>query len=173
MILLFFPSFLIFDRLRECHLCNKKFQRKQNADIHLLGVHKLTKEDLISLNRWNPKKESDESERPPEYMTRKSNWKRKKMQTTKVQQIGGDGNGIDDPEPGKAKKKRRKKDKSETTEVPQLSITEFTPAAGLGEEEEEEAIDSPLESDWLTVKEEPLEEGENPQQQQPPLIMKI
>ena len=46
-------------RLRECHLCGKKFQRKQNADIHLLGVHGLTKEDLAKLGRWNPKKESE------------------------------------------------------------------------------------------------------------------
>ena len=59
-----------FFSLRECHLCSKKFQRKQNADIHLLGVHNLTKEDLVKLNRWKPKKETEGSEAPPEYMTR-------------------------------------------------------------------------------------------------------
>ena len=25
-------------RLRECHLCGKVFARKQNADIHLIGI---------------------------------------------------------------------------------------------------------------------------------------
>ena len=31
---------------RSCHMCGKEFKRKQNADIHLMGVHGLTKEDL-------------------------------------------------------------------------------------------------------------------------------
>eukprot|EP00095_Tigriopus_kingsejongensis_P003311 snap_masked-scaffold355_size198070-processed-gene-0.17 protein:Tk03311 transcript:snap_masked-scaffold355_size198070-processed-gene-0.17-mRNA-1 annotation:"zinc finger and scan domain-containing protein 2" len=57
-------------RLRECHLCGKKFQRKQNADIHLLGVHALSVGDLSKLGRWNPK---NEGETAPEYMTRKTN----------------------------------------------------------------------------------------------------
>lgn len=57
-------------RLRECHLCGKKFQRKQNADIHLLGVHALTVADLSKLGRWNPK---NEGETAPDYMTRKTN----------------------------------------------------------------------------------------------------
>jgi len=30
---------------RHCHLCDKDFKRKQNADIHLMGVHGLTKDD--------------------------------------------------------------------------------------------------------------------------------
>jgi len=36
---------------RHCHLCGKDFKRKQNADIHLMGVHGLTKEDLEALGR--------------------------------------------------------------------------------------------------------------------------
>jgi len=36
---------------RHCHLCGKDFKRKQNADIHLMGVHGLTKEDLQELGR--------------------------------------------------------------------------------------------------------------------------
>ena len=67
-------------RLRECHLCGKKFQRKQNADIHLLGVHNLTKDDLAKLGRWNPKKEADKC---PEYMTRKTNTSFKKFREKK------------------------------------------------------------------------------------------
>ncbi len=63
-------------RLRECHLCGKRFQRKQNADIHLLGVHNLTKDDLAKLGRWNPKKDPDHC---PEYMTRKANSSFKKF----------------------------------------------------------------------------------------------
>lgn len=58
-------------RLRECHVCGKKFQRKQNADIHLLGVHGMTKDDLAALGRWNPKMK--EADKCPDYMTRKSN----------------------------------------------------------------------------------------------------
>ena len=42
-------------RMRECHLCGRKFQRKQNADIHLMGVHHLKTEDLEKLGRWNPR----------------------------------------------------------------------------------------------------------------------
>jgi len=36
---------------RSCHICEKQFKRKQNADIHLMGVHGLTKEDLAELGR--------------------------------------------------------------------------------------------------------------------------
>ena len=36
---------------RSCHMCGKEFKRKQNADIHLMGVHGLTKEDLATLGR--------------------------------------------------------------------------------------------------------------------------
>ena len=36
---------------RSCHMCGKQFKRKQNADIHLMGVHGLTKEDLATLGR--------------------------------------------------------------------------------------------------------------------------
>ena len=36
---------------RSCHICGKQFKRKQNADIHLMGVHKLTKKDLVKLGR--------------------------------------------------------------------------------------------------------------------------
>ena len=36
---------------RSCHWCGKQFKRKQNADVHLMGVHGLTKEDLITLGR--------------------------------------------------------------------------------------------------------------------------
>ena len=42
----------------------------QNADIHLLGVHHMTKADLERLGRWNPKKDLEDC---PEYMTRKVN----------------------------------------------------------------------------------------------------
>ena len=37
---------------RSCHMCGKQFKRKQNADIHLMGVHGLTKDDLATLGRW-------------------------------------------------------------------------------------------------------------------------
>ena len=33
------------------HLTVQEFKRKQNADIHLMGVHGLTKEDLATLGR--------------------------------------------------------------------------------------------------------------------------
>ena len=36
---------------RSCHMCGKQFKRKQNADIHLMGVHGLTKDDLATLGR--------------------------------------------------------------------------------------------------------------------------
>ena len=42
----------------------------QNADIHLLGVHHMTKADLERLGRWNPKKDLEDC---PEYMARKVN----------------------------------------------------------------------------------------------------
>jgi hypothetical protein len=61
-------------RLRECHICGKQFRRKQNADIHLLGVHQMSKDDLEKLGRWNPKKDLEAC---PEYMTRKVNRKGK------------------------------------------------------------------------------------------------
>ncbi len=73
-------------RLRECHLCLKQFRRKQNADIHLLGVHGLTKDDLATLGRWNPKKETDSC---PEYMTRKANTSFKRWQKNKKASVGG------------------------------------------------------------------------------------
>jgi hypothetical protein len=72
---------VLFQRLRECHLCGKKFQRKQNADIHLLGVHNLTKDDLASLGRWNPKKNSETC---PDYMTRKTNQSFRKLREKKL-----------------------------------------------------------------------------------------
>ena len=55
-------------RMRECHLCGRKFQRKQNADIHLMGVHHLTTEDLEKLGRWNPR--GDDPTKCPEYLVR-------------------------------------------------------------------------------------------------------
>ena len=41
-------------QMRECHICRRKFKRKQNADIHLMGVHSLKIDDLKKLGRWNP-----------------------------------------------------------------------------------------------------------------------
>jgi uncharacterized C2H2 Zn-finger protein len=55
-------------RMRECHLCGRKFQRKQNADIHLMGVHHLKTEDLEKLGRWNPR--GDDPTKCPEYLVR-------------------------------------------------------------------------------------------------------
>ena len=51
---------------RECHLCGRTFQRKQNADVHLMGVHELKKEDLEKLGRWHSRKNVD----CPEYLVR-------------------------------------------------------------------------------------------------------
>ena len=56
-------------RMRECHLCGKVFARKQNADIHLIGLHKLDPAQLAKLGRWNPRSQTDQC---PEYMTRAS-----------------------------------------------------------------------------------------------------
>ena len=56
-------------KFRECHLCGKSFARKQNADIHLIGLHKLTPGDLAKLGRWNPRSQTDQC---PDYMTRAS-----------------------------------------------------------------------------------------------------
>ena len=36
---------------RSCYVCGKQFQRKQHADVHLINVHGLTKEDLATLGR--------------------------------------------------------------------------------------------------------------------------
>ena len=35
---LFFLAHMDIHRLRECHICGKVFARKQNADIHLIGI---------------------------------------------------------------------------------------------------------------------------------------
>lgn len=64
-----FKSHMEIHRLRECHLCGKVFARKQNADIHLIGLHGLSPKELAALGRWNPRKETEEC---PEYMTRAS-----------------------------------------------------------------------------------------------------
>jgi len=108
-------------RLRECHICGRKFQRKQNADIHLLGVHNLTKEDLEALGRWNPKKDPDKC---PDYMTRKSN---------------GGGGGA-----GNAKVKKEKKRPPLLLKVP-VVVPSVPIAAGevRDEDEEEEEIEGP------------------------------
>ena len=34
----FFLAHMDIHRLRECHICGKVFARKQNADIHLIGI---------------------------------------------------------------------------------------------------------------------------------------
>ena len=49
--LLQFDAHMKLHMHRSCHMCGKQFKRKQNADIHLMGVHGLTKEDLASLGR--------------------------------------------------------------------------------------------------------------------------
>ena len=49
----------------ECHICGKKFKRKQNADSHLLNIHKFNKEDLNQEGQNAIKKHSD----CPNYMT--------------------------------------------------------------------------------------------------------
>ena len=36
-------------RLKECHLCGKVFARKQNADIHLVMVHKFNSAHLAEI----------------------------------------------------------------------------------------------------------------------------
>ena len=33
-----FLAHMDIHRLRECHICGKVFARKQNADIHLIGI---------------------------------------------------------------------------------------------------------------------------------------
>ena len=48
----------------------------QNADIHLMGVHKLTTADLETLGRWKSK--SKDPNHCPEYMVRTSRMKKKK-----------------------------------------------------------------------------------------------
>lgn len=72
-----FKAHLEIHRLRECHLCGKVFARKQNADIHLIGLHKLTPSDLAQLGRWNPRSQTDEC---PEYMTRASHKSKAEIQ---------------------------------------------------------------------------------------------
>lgn len=120
-------------RLRECHLCGKRFQRKQNADIHLLGVHHLTKDDLAKLGRWNPKKDPDHC---PEYMTRKANSSFKKFRQKQ------------------AKKGKKKSEDSEAAEGGSrvvLIVGKEGEAGKIEEEsededdEEEEEIDGPQE----------------------------
>ena len=50
-LLLQFDAHMKLHMHRSCHMCGKQFKRKQNADIHLMGVHGLTKEDLATLGR--------------------------------------------------------------------------------------------------------------------------
>lgn len=72
-----FKAHVEIHRLRECHICGKVFARKQNADIHLIGLHKLTPADLAKLGRWNPRKDTDEC---PDYMTRASHKSRAEIE---------------------------------------------------------------------------------------------
>lgn len=80
-------------RLRECHLCGKVFARKQNADIHLIGLHKLTPSDLAKLGRWNPRTPTEEC---PEYMTRASH--KSKSEIEKMEENNANEDSIDDIE---------------------------------------------------------------------------
>ena len=72
-----FENHLEIHRLRKCHLCGKIFKRKQNADIHLIGMHKLTPSDLAKLGRWNPRRDTEEC---PDYMTRASHKSRSEIE---------------------------------------------------------------------------------------------
>ena len=38
----------------KCHLCNLALANPMNARIHLVGVHKLTIEELIAVGRYDP-----------------------------------------------------------------------------------------------------------------------
>ena len=38
----------------KCHLCSLVLANPMNARIHLIGVHKLTIEDLIKLGKYDP-----------------------------------------------------------------------------------------------------------------------
>ena len=79
-----YKSHLEIHRLRECHLCGKVFARKQNADIHLIGLHGLTPKELGELGRWNPRKETDEC---PEYMTRASHKSKAEIERDELDEI--------------------------------------------------------------------------------------
>ena len=56
-------------RNKECHLCGEVFKRKQNADIHLIRIHKFNSTQLAKIGRWNPRNQADEI---PEYMISKA-----------------------------------------------------------------------------------------------------
>ena len=74
-------------RMRECHLCGRKFQRKQNADIHLMGVHHLKTDDLERLGRWNPR--GDDPTKCPEYLVRSiRNTIKKKDREKRISSVG-------------------------------------------------------------------------------------
>jgi hypothetical protein len=54
----------------------------QNADIHLMGVHKLTTTDLEGLGRWKSK--SKDPNHCPEYMVRTARNKKKKKKKAEL-----------------------------------------------------------------------------------------
>ena len=82
--------------MRECHLCGRKFQRKQNADIHLMGVHHLRTEDLEKLGRWNPR--GDDPTKCPEYLVRSiRNTIKKKGRCDKTSQPTNADEGVEEP----------------------------------------------------------------------------
>ena len=83
-------------RMRECHLCGRKFQRKQNADIHLMGVHHLKTEDLEKLGRWNPR--GDDPTKCPEYLVRSiRNTIKKKGRCDKTSPPTNADEGVEEP----------------------------------------------------------------------------
>ena len=83
-------------RMRECHLCGRKFQRKQNADIHLMGVHHLKTEDLEKLGRWNPR--GDDPTKCPEYLVRSiRNTIKKKGRCDKTSPPTNTDEGVEEP----------------------------------------------------------------------------
>jgi uncharacterized C2H2 Zn-finger protein len=79
-----YKSHMEIHRLRECHICGKVFARKQNADIHLIGLHKLSTTELAELGRWNPRGNADEC---PEYMTRASHKSRAQIEKEEAKSL--------------------------------------------------------------------------------------
>ena len=55
----FFLAHMDIHRLRECHICGKVFARKQNADIHLIGIKLMYRalgpswKKILTITQWS------------------------------------------------------------------------------------------------------------------------
>ena len=89
--------------------------RKQNANVHLMGVHELTKADLEKLGRWQSRMK-EETEDCPEYLVRSL---KKKLKNREKKSMAASSSTGDQ----KAQPKKMPQSKSQDMEEGYVEIT--------------------------------------------------